>query len=70
MVSENIKLPIIEPEMSKSQQAPRDMIDVSIQHEDMVEHKYMEDISEKHIDLEDQQQDKTKAIASHHRTRS
>ena len=46
------------------------MVDVSIQHEDMGEHKYMEDISEKHVDLDDQLQDKNKAIASHHRTKS
>ena len=49
MVSENIALPVIEPEEAQATQ----MIDVSIQHEDTVQ--YMEDISEKNIDLDEKQ---------------
>jgi len=36
MVSENINLPVIQPEAAKSQQAP-EMLDVSIQNEDMAQ---------------------------------
>lgn len=73
MVSENIKLPVIEPTVAKSQQAP-EMVDASIQHEDMGDHKYMEDISEKHIDLEDhylvKNKNNSRLSSKHHRNKS